>query len=492
MSDVDEKQCISCTFGCGQQVSFEYRNFSNGYSYLIYRDFDDDNFHDCPKIPHHELNWTRNSSEIIIELQNQGMDIKNEVNNSEFKKLFWRNEEFHSVNMIISDDESENTESEKRELRRSLEASKVMCSILPIPFFRLFQSRESNTTYLLTKLAEKYQKNGDYDDASIALTIQNEITHDQTDRIIELQNIIAKKSNMPELDPVQDVLEKIYSNFSSKLEQENEFEKIKREKMNYLHEKVEADRVKMHYLKQKEEDIKKMDWKKFKTETDEMLGRVNKDKRWTDKVFEFNQNNKTFETGKKVNKLIKIFEEKWDVIPKELEDWKIENKKQFEDFTETFKSSEESLNQNSIRVNSVSKIREKIRKVERMLKSFAIESFDNDLNEFKNTFPEICRNAEIERENTMRDTLDVPEGNLTDHITLGTIIFIITNIKWATYFPKWIFTYNSYLYNIKSFRNSIDHYTGENEEEFFSNKDKVLVDISCDKILNLLNKINTI
>ena len=91
----------------------------------------------------------------------------------------------------------------------------------------------------------------------------------------------------------------------------------------------------------------------------------------------------------------------------------------------------------------------------------------------------------------MRDTLDVPEGNLTDHITLGTIIFIITNTKSATYFPKWIFTYNSYLYNIKSFRNSIDHYTGENEEEFFSNKDKVLVDISCDKILNLLNKINT-
>mgnify|MGYP003986454007 CR=1 FL=1 len=101
--------------------------------------------------------------------------------------------EFHSSNMIIFDDESENTEAEKGEHRRELEAAKVMCSILPIPFFRLFQSRESNTTYLLTKLSEKYQKNGDYDNASIALSIQNEITHDQTDRIIELQNIIAKK-----------------------------------------------------------------------------------------------------------------------------------------------------------------------------------------------------------------------------------------------------------------------------------------------------------
>ena len=29
------------------------------------------------------------------------------------------------------------------------------------------------------------------------------------------------------------------------------------------------------------------------------------------------------------------------------------------------------------------------------------------------------------------------------------------------------------------------------EEELFSDKDKVLVDISCDKILNILNQINT-
>lgn len=477
MTNDGKKPCILCKFGCGQQVSFEYREFSDGYSYVIYRDFDNGNFHDCPEIPHHELNWSQNSAEIILEMQNKGMDIKNEVNNSEFKKLFWRNVEFHSVNMIISDDESENTEAEKGEHRRELEAAKVMCSILPIPFFRLFQSRESNTTYLLTKLAEKYQKNGDYDNASIALSIQNEITHDQTDRIIELQNLIAKKSNMPELDPVQDVLEKMYSNFSRKLEQENDFERIKREKRNYL--------------KQKEEDIKKMDWKKFKIETDEMLGRVNKDKRWTDKILEFNQKKKTYETGKKVNELIKIFEEKWDIIPEELEDWKIENKKQFEDFVEHFKKSEKPLNQNSMRINSVRKIREKIRKVERELKLFTIESFDNNLNEFRNTFPKICQDAEIEREKTMRDTLDVPEGNLTDHITLGTIIFIITNKKWANYFPKWSFTYNSYLYNIKSFRNGIDHYTGENEEELFSDKDKVLVDISCDKILNLLNQINT-
>ena len=144
MTNDGKKPCILCKFGCGQQVSFEYREFSDGYSYVIYRDFDNGNFHDCPEIPHHELNWSQNSAEIILEMQNKGMDIKNEVNNSEFKKLFWRNVEFHSVNMIISDDESENTEAEKGEHRRELEAAKVMCSILPIPFFRLFQSRESN------------------------------------------------------------------------------------------------------------------------------------------------------------------------------------------------------------------------------------------------------------------------------------------------------------------------------------------------------------
>ena len=87
ITNVDKKPCILCKMGCGQEVSFEIRNFSDGYSYVIYRDFDDDNFHDCPKIPHHELNWTNNSSKIILELQKKGMDIENEVNDSEFKKL---------------------------------------------------------------------------------------------------------------------------------------------------------------------------------------------------------------------------------------------------------------------------------------------------------------------------------------------------------------------------------------------------------------------
>ena len=77
-----------------------------------------------------------------------------------------------------------------------------------------------------------------------------------------------------------------------------------------------------------------------------------------------------------------------------------------------------------------------------------------------------------------------------DYIALGTIIMIITRQEYSKYFPKWIFTYNTMLHNITSFRNNTDHYTGKNIEELFSNEDKIMVDIYCDKILNLLNKIN--
>ena len=468
MTNDGKKPCILCKFGCGQQVSFDYREFSDGYSYVIYRDFDDGNFHDCPEIPHHELNWSQNSAEIILEMQNKGMDIKNEVNNSEFKKLFWRNVEFHSVNMIISDDESENTEAEKVEHRRELEAAKVMCSILPIPFFRLFQSRESNTTYLLTKLAEKYQKNGDYDNASIALSIQNEITHDQTDRIIELQNLIAKKSNMPELDPVQDVLEKM--NIM---------------KLDLMKEKMEKE-SKKHREKM---DGKKADWELAKFN---LLKRVDIDKKWSDKIFE-HQKNKTDKEAEQINELIRELREKKFMTPK----WKAEQrgldklrKHARHELKKIKHTNEESLNREIKEISTVNEIREKIREVERMLKLFISKSFNDDMNQFKEIFPQICEEAERKREKSKIDTLDVPEGNIMDYITLGAIISIITRQEYSKYFPKWIFTYNTMLHNITSFRNNTDHYTGKNIEEFFANEDKIMVDIYCNKILNLLNKFN--
>ena len=379
ITNVDKKPCILCKMGCGQEVSFEIRNFSDGYSYVIYRDFDDDNFHDCPKIPHHELNWTNNSSKIILELQKKGMDIENEVNDSEFKKLFWMHDEFHTIESSILLSESENIESEKQELQRQLESAKVMCNILPIPFFRLFQNEETNTTYLLTTLAEKYRGIGDYENASNALTIQNEITGDQTDRIMELQKIIDKKINVPELDPAE----------------------IGKKKLKFAHAK-------------------------------ELL-----------------QKQKEFEKEEKIKK-----------EPNEIKQ------------------------HSSIEVPTVNVVREKIRKVERMLKSFILKSFNDDINQFKDKFPEICEDAERKREISKKDVLDVPEGNIMDYITLGTIIMIIT--KHSKYFPEWNYHYNPSLHNIRQFRNNYDHYTGENMEEFFSNENKILVNIFSDKLLRYL------
>tara|TARA_B110000495_G_C22636264_1_gene378088 strand:- start:163 stop:546 length:384 start_codon:yes stop_codon:yes gene_type:complete len=125
-----------------------------------------------------------------------------------------------------------------------------------------------------------------------------------------------------------------------------------------------------------------------------------------------------------------------------------------------------------------------------MLKSFILKSFDGDEDKIKNIFSQIFRDAEIKREKSKMNTLNVPEGNTIDYITLGTIIAIITERENSNYFPKWKFTFNSFLHNITSFRNNVDHYTGEDIEELFSNQDKMLVNISCDKTITLLDEIN--
>ncbi len=491
MTDVGGKPSILCKLGCGQQVEFEYRNFSDGYSYVIYRDFDNGNFHDCPEIPHHELNWTDNSAEAILELQNQGMDIKNEVNNSEFKKLFLGNEEFHNKrNRNTPSRNSDGTISEiefknrKEENLRQLENIKVLCSILPIPFFRLFESDvskkygkyfsriENKRTYLLTKLAEKYQKIGDYDNASIALALQNEITHDQTDRIIELQNIIAKKSDMPELDPVQDVLEKMFSKYKNQLKKE----------------KASSEKVERKGMLRKEDALgEPSTWKEYNDELKKLLGRVNiSDEKWSGKVVEHNQKDKTKKhSGYTWEELSKKWIKKNDLYDK----WKIDVERVLEGSEKKVREPKKTIKHNTIEVITTNEIREKIRKVERMLKSFILKSFNDDVNQFKNAFPKICEDAEIQREKTKIDTLDVPEGDMIDHITLGTVIFIITNKDNSKYFPEWIYTHGHMLYYIKSFRNNMDHYTGENIEELFSNEDKIMVDICCDKIMILLDKI---
>ena len=507
MTDLEEKPSILCKLGCGQQVSFEYRNFTDGYSYLLYRNVTDGNFHDCPEIPHHELNWTDNSGKIILELQSQGMDIKNEVNNSEFKKLFLGNEEFQNQrSRNIPSRNSDGTVFEiefkniKKENHRQLENTKVLCSILPIPFFRLFENAvskkygnyfsriENKRTYLLTKLAEKYQKIEDYDNASIALALQNEITHDQTDRIIELQNIIAKKFNMPELDPVQDVLDKMFSKYENQIKKESN-------QMGLTKEGEETAKI-LGEVKEWQETLRKEDaldepstWKEYDDEIKKLLGRVNiSDKKWSNKVVEHNQKDKTKKhSGHISGELSKRHtKEKND----EYDKWKTEVEKHLTGYEKKIEDPKKTTKYDAIEAIPTNEIREKVRKVERMLKSFILKSFDGDEDKIKNVFSRIFQDAEIKREKSKMNTLNVPEGNTIDYITLGTIIAIITERENSNYFPKWKFTFNSFLHNITSFRNNVDHYTGEDIEELFSNQDKMLVNISCDKTITLLDEIN--
>ena len=398
-----ETLSILCRTGCGQKVDFEYRDFTDGFSYVLYTDLDG-NPHNCSKIPPHQLNWHAESegrTEKILKLQKIGINIKNETNHSDFQKLYWDNSEYHSMRLSFDlDDDTDGVDfksvklGENIEKKRKLENSKVMCNLLPIPFFSIYHDDESDNTYFLTELAEKYEENEDYENASIALSLQHEITHDQIERIVELQEKISKQSKISELNVEEDISE------------------LHNEYKNYL----EKSNI----------------------------------------TFDYAQSNDFSRFNEYVSKIMDTKIEKNPDISKP-------------------------------EIVTVSIVREKIRTVERLLKSFIMKQFDNDVSKFRKEFTKEFEDAEDERKKD--SILDSSEQNTIDFMTLGTIIHMITNRESSKHFPDWDYRYNSFLHNVKGFRNRNDHYTGKNIEEHFSDDDKIMINIFCKKLIKILNQI---
>ncbi len=116
-----------------------------------------------------------------------------------------------------------------------------------------------------------------------------------------------------------------------------------------------------------------------------------------------------------------------------------------------------------------------------------MKQFDNDVSEFRKEFPKEFGDAEGERKKEI--ILDSSEQNTIDFMALGTIIYMITNRESSRFFPDWDYRYNSFLHNVKGFRNRNDHYAGKNIEEHFSNDDKIMINIFCKKLIKFLNQI---
>ncbi len=304
----------------------------------------------------------------ILHLIEAGSKIKNENNTSGYRNLYWDFNGYHSINRTIFLDDDETKEEQAKEdykqNKKKLEEYKVMCNIIPAPFFHIFYSRKSDNTYFLTELSTAYEEVNDYENASQALSIQHGITHDQTNEIIELQNKISKK----EKDPILSL-------------------------------------------------------------------------------------------GSVINEINKTYSEQQNII----------------DDDDLLKNTELKTTNDSITVKIV---RDKIRIVERTLKSIVRNEFKNKMNELQENFPECYNTAEKNRKKEM--IIDSVQKDTVGHMTLGNIVTIITA---RGLFPKWNYNYNSFLHNIREFRNNIDHYDGDNEERDFKNQDKIMIDIFCDKII---------
>jgi len=183
---------IQCRTGCGKQVSTLYEQFSDGYGYVLYLD-PDGKPHHCQNI---EDDFMSKWSKTIKQLEKM-----NQIN--DYFGFYFDIKGFHMYSINLSLDFVSQKRIDSSEDRRRLEATKVMCNVYPAPF--MFEKSENNVDYLLTMLADCYEKLGDYQNASLALSIQQRVTHDQHDKIFKILEKIESEKNQPQKNTWKDL-----------------------------------------------------------------------------------------------------------------------------------------------------------------------------------------------------------------------------------------------------------------------------------------------
>lgn len=169
---------IQCRTGCGQQVGYTQYQFSDGFLYVLFTDSDGSPHH-CSNIPDNFYDEWKNSydkdgnkiiennyQDFFIDLISAQLGIEEDI--EEDFKLY----EQSDVNFKI--------------FEKYLEQTKVGCNTFPIPFYEMDPERD-DTVYSLTQLSDCYFQIGKYDDALLALSIQNQITNDQIKHITKLE-----------------------------------------------------------------------------------------------------------------------------------------------------------------------------------------------------------------------------------------------------------------------------------------------------------------
>jgi hypothetical protein len=350
---------IKCRTECDNSINYEIIRFSDGFLYFLPLE-SDGTIHDCPNFP----------SEIELDQHGLGILDSQDPPPENFMGYLYLIEEKNTLSYTNSP-EDEN-------LLGSLLGKQSDAIFLPLPFYKTNPELDP-TLYQLTEIAQIYQEIGEYENASLALSIQQRITHDQTERILQLQKEIEQLSDHEQ------------STF------ENEFAKLD-DYLNSLGSSGDA------------------------------------------------YSQKTTPHSKH----LVISDHSQDNI-------------------------------------SVTLIRDKIRKVEHLLKSYIRKKYDNNISQFKADFPKLVES--IEKRNNQDTTLDISEDHdIIGLLTLGESVFITSD--WKIKLLKLPKSYTSFLHNITQFRNTVDHYFGNDLESYIKFEDKMLHDILCNKTIRYFDDLD--
>ena len=219
---------IQCRTGCQEQVHYEHFPFSDGFVYFLPQNLDG-SIHDCknlrtPSRIHHLrisntgkggdsvtdvdmtiLSWSPEEAHFQDIQDNHGIsgpDGIQELTPDEWRHLFQTspNQYYEEYDDVRHSDETlkiskKNPRFQSEEYRRHILLNiQMRCILFPTPF--ISDGLKDNQSDVI-RLSLQYESLKDFESAIRARLLQEKITHDQTDKILEL---VKKQNNFKKTD----------------------------------------------------------------------------------------------------------------------------------------------------------------------------------------------------------------------------------------------------------------------------------------------------
>jgi hypothetical protein len=210
---------IQCRTGCKEQVNYEHFPFPDGFVYCLPKNLDD-TIHDCKNLRItsrlHRVNLIGDDGTVVEKIEvpihswspeekhfqdiqdNNGISGVNgieKLTDEEWKKLFHTspnqynfeyNELAYSSKKLVNEQVNKSLKSaDKNSLHKLLLNAQMRCILFPTPFLSNNDNANEGISDLIY-LSNLYEQLGDLESAVTSRLIQNNITQDQTVKILEL------------------------------------------------------------------------------------------------------------------------------------------------------------------------------------------------------------------------------------------------------------------------------------------------------------------